>query len=219
MEGNMYKTVIFDLDGTLLNTLEDLRDSTNYALGCLGYPERNLEEIRTFVGNGIRKLIERAVPEGTAISEIDKVFDKFRPYYMEHSREKTCPYDGIMEVLDYLKKNGYQMAIVSNKSDAAVKDLAKYYFGNYISVAIGEREGINRKPAPDSVFEAMRLLNADAKTSVYVGDSDVDRQTAANAGLTCVSVTWGFRDGEELRKLKPQYIIREPKKLIEIVKG
>lgn len=217
-EIEMYKTIIFDLDGTLLNTLEDLKNSTNYALSCFGYPERTLEEIRRFVGNGIRKLIERAVPEGTSSDDMDKVFEKFRPYYMEHSQDKTCPYSGIMEVLAFLKRNGYQMAIVSNKNDAAVKDLAQYYFRGYIDVAIGEREGIQRKPAPDSVLEAMRLLNADAETTVYVGDSDVDWKTAANAGLDCISVTWGFREEEELQSLNPEYIIGKPEELIEIVK-
>lgn len=213
----MYQTVIFDLDGTLLNTLEDLKDSVNFALRSRGFAERSLEEVRSFVGNGIRRLIEQAVPEGTKVEEADKVFEAFRTHYMEHCQDKTAPYDGIMELLKELKKNSYQMAIVSNKSDAAVKELTSYYFGEYINVAIGEREGIKRKPAPDSVFEAMRLLGANAKASVYVGDSDVDRKTASNAGLACVSVTWGFREEEELRKLEPEYLIKEPMELMEIL--
>ncbi|MDD7402937.1 MAG: HAD-IA family hydrolase [Butyribacter sp.] len=213
----MYQTVIFDLDGTLLNTLEDLTDSTNYALTSCGYPERTLEEVRQFVGNGIRKLIERAVPAGTNVEQTDKVFDIFRSYYFEHCQIKTRPYDGIMDLLQYLKEHSFQMAIVSNKNDAAVKELAKDYFSEYIDVAIGEREGIQKKPAPDSVFEAMRLLGAEPETTVYVGDSDVDYQTATNAGLDCVSVTWGFRNEEELRSLHPAYLIHKPEELKQIV--
>lgn len=213
----MYQAVIFDLDGTLLNTLDDLKDGVNYALRLNGYPERSLEEIRRFVGNGIRKLIERAVPEGIDAQEQEKVFLEFRSYYTDHCRVKTCPYEGIMELLQYLKEHGIAMAIVSNKNDAAVKELAKYYFSDYIEVAIGEREGIQKKPAPDSVFEAMRLLGVDKEQAVYVGDSDVDRATAANAGLDCISVTWGFREEEMLRELKPEYLIRKPEEIVGIV--
>ena len=162
----MYQNVIFDLDGTLLNTLEDLKDSTNYALAQHGYPTRTLEEVRCFVGNGIRKLIDRAVPEGTSVEKTDKVFATFREYYATHSRVKTSMYEGMEQVMDALKEQNISMAIVSNKADDAVKDLAKYYFAKYIDVAIGEREGISRKPAPDSVYEAMRLLGATKENTV-----------------------------------------------------
>lgn len=215
----MYRAVIFDLDGTLLNTLEDLRDGVNYALTLNGYPKRSLEEIRTFVGNGIAKLIERAVPGGITEEARTKVFREFRSYYTEHCRVKTGPYDGIIELLKYLKEHGFLMAIVSNKNDAAVRELAKYYFKNYIEVAIGEREGIQKKPAPDSVYEAMRVLGVEKENTVYIGDSEVDRATAANAGLDCISVTWGFRDEKMLRELKPEYLIHKPEEVIQIVDG
>ena len=206
----MYQAVIFDLDGTLLDTLEDLKDGVNHALKLQNYPERSLDEVRNFVGNGIQKLIERAVPAGTEKEKQQIVFQEFRSYYTSHCRIKTRPYIGIMELLQVLKQNHIAMAIVSNKNDAAVKELSKYYFADYIDVAIGEREGIRKKPAPDSVFEAMRLLKSEKNHTVYVGDSDVDRETAANSGLDCVSVTWGFREEKLLQALKPEYLIREP---------
>lgn len=213
----MYQAVIFDLDGTLLNTLEDLRDGVNHALRLQGYPERSLEEIRNFVGNGIQNLIARAVPEGLEKERQQIVFQEFRSYYTSHCRIKTRPYDGIMELLQRLKQRHIAMAIVSNKNDAAVKELSRYYFADYIPVAIGERDGIRKKPAPDSVFEAIKLLDAAKEHAVYVGDSDVDRETAANAGMDCVSVTWGFREEEMLQKLNPAYLIRKPEELFEIV--
>jgi haloacid dehalogenase superfamily, subfamily IA, variant 3 with third motif having DD or ED/haloacid dehalogenase superfamily, subfamily IA, variant 1 with third motif having Dx(3-4)D or Dx(3-4)E len=212
----MYQAVIFDLDGTLLNTLEDLRDGVNHALRLQGYQERSLEEVRRFVGNGIWKLIERAVPEGVEEEKREAVFQEFRSYYTSHCRVKTRPYEGIIELLQLLKQKKVAMAIVSNKNDAAVKKLAKYYFSDFIDVAIGEREGIRKKPAPDSVYEAMRLLGAEKGQTVYVGDSDVDRETAANAGLDCVSVTWGFREEEMLKGLNPEYLIRKPEELAGI---
>lgn len=215
----MYQNVIFDLDGTLLNTLEDLKDSTNYALAQHGYPTRTLEEVRCFVGNGIRKLIDRAVPEGTSVEKTDKVFATFREYYATHSRVKTSMYEGMEQVMDALKEQNISMAIVSNKADDAVKDLAKYYFAKYIDVAIGEREGISRKPAPDSVYEAMRLLGATKENTVYVGDSDVDCATAKNAGIPCISVTWGFRSEEFLVSLEPEYLIHKPEEILSVVTG
>jgi len=213
----MYRAVIFDLDGTLLNTLEDLKDGVNYALAANGFPERSLEEIRTFVGNGIGKLIERAVPNGTDEETRTEVLRQFRSYYTEHCRIKTHPYDGVMELMEYLKGHGFLVAIVSNKNDAAVKELAKHYFTDFVEVAIGERAGIQQKPAPDSVFEAMRLLGVTKAETVYIGDSEVDRATAVNAGLDCISVTWGFRDELTLRNLKPEYLIHKPEEVIPIV--
>lgn len=214
----MVQAVIFDLDGTLLDTLEDLKDSVNAALSVQGFPERSLEEVRQFVGNGIRKLVERAVPQGTEKDKTDVVFDAFRAHYIKHCEDKTKPYDGIEELLQELQEKGYKTAIVSNKADKAVKQLAKQYFP-WISVAIGEREGIQRKPAPDSVFEALRLLGTDPGNALYVGDSEVDRETAKNAGLPCVSVTWGFREEELLRSLQPEYLIHEPAELWGILEA
>lgn len=215
----MYQAVIFDLDGTLLYTLEDLKDGVNHVMRNWNYPERTLDEVRRFVGNGIHKLIERAVPEGLEDEKVEQVFEEFKTYYTAHCEIKTRPYDGIMELLAQLKEKGIKLAIVSNKNDAAVKELARDYFADYIEkeVAIGEREGIRKKPAPDSVFEAMRILGVDKKDTVYVGDSDVDRATAKNAGLDCISVTWGFRDEALLKSLEPEYLIAEPEEILDIV--
>lgn len=212
----MKRAIIFDLDGTLLDTLEDLKDSLNVALDGKGLPGRTLEEVRQFVGNGIHKLIERAVPEGTSGEMVEQVFQDFRSYYLEHCQVKTCAYPGIQELLEDLERQGISVAIVSNKADAAVRELAKIYFPK-VRVAIGEREGIARKPAPDSVFEAMRLLGASAEEAFYVGDSDVDIATAKNAGLPCVSVTWGFRGEELLRSLNPAHVIHHPSELLELL--
>lgn len=215
----MYRAVIFDLDGTLLNTLEDLRDGVNYVLALRGYPERSLEEIRRFVGNGIGKLIERVVPKEVTEEEREEILKEFRPYYTEHCRIKTGPYNGIMELLKELKERNIKMAIVSNKNDAAVKELAKYYFSEYINVAIGECAGIQKKPSPDSVFKAISLLGEEKEQAVYVGDSEVDRETAANAGMDCISVTWGFRDEALLKSLGPEYLIHKPEEIIRIVEN
>lgn len=189
-----YQTVIFDLDGTLLNTLEDLHAATNYALEQCGMPVRTLDEVRRFVGNGIRKLMIRAIPDGEANSRFEEAFAKFQEYYKVHCNDTTKPYPGVVELLEQLKQQGIKLAIVSNKADFGVKELQKIYFDGLIPVAIGERAGIRKKPAPDTVYQALEELEADGAQAVYVGDSDVDIQTAANAGLPCISVTWGFRD-------------------------
>ena len=182
--------ILFDLDGTLLDTLEDLKDSVNHTLRSLGYPERTLEEVRRFVGNGARRLIDQAVPEG---ADGEEAFNLFKPYYDAHCQIKTKPYDGIPEALESLKAK-YPMAIVSNKPDSAVKALCADYFpGMY---ALGEAPGCPRKPAPDMVFKAMEAIGVER--CIYVGDSEVDVLTAKNAGMPCLSVLWGFRDREEM---------------------
>ena len=173
-----YIIAIFDLDGTILNTLEDLADSTNYALKTYGYPERTMDEVRQFVGNGIRKLMERAVPEGTPVEEIDRVHETFTAHYKVHCADKTRPYDGIMELLQNLKKDGCKLAVVSNKADYGVQELCKQYFDGVFDFAVGEREGIRKKPAPDSVNEVLKTLGCSRDRAVYIGDSDVDIQTA-----------------------------------------
>lgn len=207
----MYKAYIFDLDGTLLDTLQDLTTSVNYALEHHGMPTHPIDDVRRFVGNGVRKLMERAIPDGDKNPLFDAVFETFRQYYMQHSLDTTRPYDGIPELIRELKSRGCQMAVVSNKMMAATQELVHHFFPE-ISVAIGENEaiGIRKKPAPNTVFEALRLLipnsessavggfSADTPTAVYVGDSDVDLETARNAGLPCISVLWGFRDLEFL---------------------
>ena len=182
--------ILWDLDGTLLDTLGDLTDAVNYALAQFGYPARTLEEVRRFVGNGARKLIERAIPDG---ADADAVFETFRTYYDAHCRIKTKPYDGILEALAVLGQK-YPMAIVSNKPDSAVKPLcAEFFPGLY---ARGESADCPRKPAPDMVFKAMEAIGV--QRCIYVGDSEVDVLTAKKAGMPCLSVLWGFRDKAEI---------------------
>ena len=197
----MYKTFIFDLDGTLLDTLQDLADSVNYALRQHGMPEHSLDDIRRFVGNGVRLLMERAVPDGAQNPQFEATFATFRQYYMLHSLDTTRPYDGIPELIHELKTRGCKMAVVSNKMMAATQELVRHFFPD-IEVAIGEHEaaGIKKKPAPDTVFEALRQLGVSLQPSsvTYVGDSDVDLATARNSGLPCISVLWGFRDRDFL---------------------
>jgi len=208
-------TYIFDLDGTLLDTLRDLADAVNYALRKNGMQEHSIEDIRRFVGNGVKKLIERAVPDGTDVSTYNNVFSDFRTYYMEHSLDSTKPYDGIRELLQELKKRGCKMAVVSNKMMAATQELVTHFFPE-IEVAMGENEaeGIRKKPAPDMVFEALKQLGEDPETAVYIGDSDVDIQTAKNAGLPCISVLWGFRNKDFLQEHGATSFIEHPKELL-----
>ena len=212
-----FDTVIFDLDGTILDTLGDLRDSVNFALKNNNLPCRSTEEIRAFVGNGIRLLIERAVPQNTEKAVVDKCFDDFKAHYKNNSANLTKPYDGIIEVLNQLKNNGVKLAVVSNKADFAVQTLVKKYFKGIFDFSVGEKEGIRRKPFPDSVFNAMEYLGADKNTTVYVGDSEVDVETAFNSGIPCIAVTWGFRDEMVLEKLNPGYIVENPEQIIEII--
>lgn len=193
-----FKTYIFDLDGTLLSTLNDLASSTNYALRWAGMPERTIEEVRMFVGNGVKLLMERAIPEGVNNPKFEETYAKFREHYMEHNLDTTRPYDGVPELLHELKRRGKHLAIVSNKFYAATQDLAKHFFPDTIEVAIGERENIRKKPAPDTILEALRQLNVSKEDAVYIGDSDVDIMTAKNCGLPCISVLWGFRDKDFL---------------------
>ena len=195
-----YKIAVFDLDGTLLNTLSDLATSTNFALSSCGYPKRTTEEIRRFVGNGIEKLIERAVPDGLSSEERACVLKAFKAHYAEHCEDRTAPYEGIMSLLDRLIEAGMPIAVVSNKIDFAVKALCEKYFGDRIAVAVGEREGIRRKPYPDSVWEVLRKVNVAPSEAVYIGDSEVDILTANHAGMDMVIVTWGFRDKDFLIK-------------------
>lgn len=194
----MKKAVIFDLDGTLLDTLEDLQNALNYALTAHGYPENSTEEVRKKVGDGLAKLVERAVPQGTGEAEQAAVLEIFKPYYAAHCREKTRPYRGVLELLAQLKAKGVKTAIVSNKADEAVKTLSREFFGESMDFAVGEKEGVRRKPAPDTVLAALSALNVTAEDAAYVGDSEVDLATAENAQMDCVAVTWGFRDEEFL---------------------
>lgn len=209
-------TVIFDLDGTLLNTLGDLTDATNFALGTLGYPARTEDEVRAFVGNGIGKLIERALPAGAGEADAQKALAAFKEHYESHCTHRTAPYAGVPELLDRLEGNGYRLAIVSNKADFAVQLLRDRYFPR-IALAIGEREGIGRKPAPDSLLAAMETLSSRPEDTVYVGDSDVDIETARNAGVDCVSVTWGFRTVGFLMSKGAQITVQKPDELANLL--
>ena len=195
-----YDTYIFDLDGTLLDSLTDLAISCNYALRINNMPERTIDEVRCFVGNGVKKLMERAIPNGLQNPAFEKTYADFRQHYLLHNLDNTKPYPGIIPLLKRLHSEGKNIAVVSNKFYAATQDLVKHFFGEYITVAIGERENIRKKPAPDTVFEALHQLNASSAGAVYIGDSDVDVMTARNCNIPCISVLWGFRTKEFLIK-------------------
>ena len=212
----MYKTYIFDLDGTLLDTLGDLASSVNYALRTHNMPEHSIDDVRRFVGNGVRLLMERAVPDGAANPHFDETFATFRQHYMEHSLDTTRPYDGIPETLAELKSRGCRLAVVSNKFMSATQELIRHFFPDTIEVAIGEHEaeGIRKKPAPDTVFAALAQLGVWKENAVYVGDSDVDIQTAINSGLPCISVLWGFRDRDFLIQHGAKTLISAPRDLL-----
>ncbi len=211
----MKKAVIFDLDGTLLNTLDDLADSTNYALSKFGYPTRTIEEVRQFVGNGVAKLIERAIPEGKNNPNFEKCLAIFKENYAQNMYNKTAPYNGIIEMLSYLKSKGIKIAVVSNKFDLAVKELCKKYFEGFIDFAAGENEaqGIKKKPAPDTVISVLKEFNFASEDAVYVGDSDVDIMTAKNSKMPCISVTWGFRDEKFLLENGATILINAPSEI------
>jgi phosphoglycolate phosphatase len=210
-------TVIFDLDGTLLDTLGDLADSVNFALKSFDMPLKSEEQVKSYVGNGIRMLMIRAVPEGEDNPLFEDVFRTFKEHYNEHCNDKTKAYDGIPELISRLKCNGYSLAIVSNKVDTAVKNLCKRYFKD-IEVAIGDREGMKIKPAPDSVNLALAELGKTKETAVYVGDSDVDLETAKNSGLECISVLWGFRDREFLLSHGAMIMVEKPLDILDLIK-
>ena len=201
--------ILFDLDGTLLDTLEDLKDAVNYALTAHGYPTRTLKEVRCFVGNGAARLLALAVPEGEAY---EPVLETYKVYYQAHSQVKTAPYPGILEALAKIGEK-YPIAIVSNKPDPAVKSLCKDFFGDIY--ALGETPDCPRKPAPDMLYKATKALGVDH--FVYVGDSDVDVITAHGAGAKCVSVLWGFRDEEEIREAGGEYFCRNTEELPAII--
>lgn len=212
----MKKLWIFDLDGTILNTLEDLADSTNYALRTNNMPERSMDEVRAFVGNGIGKLVERAVPEGSSNAEKKAVLESFTSHYKEHSEDKTRPYDGIPEILKELKNQGCQLAVVSNKADFAVQTLCASYFPGIFTFVVGERENIRRKPAPDSIYEVLEQLRTAKEDAVYIGDSDVDVKTAENAGLDLIAVEWGFRTRSVLKEAGAKIFAKTPEELLTL---
>ena len=214
----MYRTVIFDLDGTLLNTLDDLTASVNFSLASFSLPTRTREEIRSFVGNGIATLINRAI--GYDHPNFAEILQTFREHYGAHCKDQTKEYDGITPLLLELKARGVQTAVVSNKADFAVKTLSKEYFANLLQEAVGENEaaGIAKKPAPDSLLAVMKKLKAEKATTVYIGDSEVDIQTAKNAGVDCISVVWGFKDEAFLKANGAKTLVSKPREILDFCK-
>ena len=212
-----YKAVLFDLDGTLLETLQDLMDTMNHCLAAHGMPERDFEHVRRSVGNGIRKLVERCVPGGTEDSLVEKIFSEFLAYYAIHCADTTRAYDGIHEMLEELRTAGVRMAVISNKADPAVQELLPQYFPPVFEIAVGERPGIARKPAPDMVEHALAQMGLAKAEAVYVGDSDVDVATARNSQVDCIACTWGFRTREELLATGATTLVDAPRDLVEMV--
>lgn len=213
----MVKAVIFDLDGTLLDTLEDLANAVNAALRHAEMPVHSIDDVRMFVGNGVKKLMERAIPGGENNPEFDSTYQYFRKYYAAHCKENTKVYPGIWELLGDLKKCGTKIAIVSNKMDPAVKILNNDYFSGMMDAALGESEAVPKKPAPDMVLKAMEELGVTKDEAVYVGDSDVDIKTAENCGLPCISVTWGFRNTEFLLEHGATHLVNTPAEILKLV--
>ncbi len=212
-----YKAVIFDMDGTILNTLEDLKNATNYSLRQFGMPERSLEEVRMFVGNGIRKLVERAVSSGTSEEKIAQVLDVFLEYYEIHSADNTSPYPGILELVEKLKKSGIKTAVSTNKADVPAQELGREYFNGIFDLIVGQQDGLKVKPAPDSVNKILSILDIQKKDAIYIGDSDVDVQTAKNSGLDFIGVSWGFRGREFLEKNGAKNIVDNANEILDLV--
>ena len=213
------KLVIFDLDGTILDTLEDLTDSVNYALSVHGYPTRTIEEIRSFVGNGLLMLVRLAIAPETDEAIIQEVLATQKAYYKDHCADKTKPYEGVLELLAKLRAEGYKTAVVSNKADYAVQILCEQYFNSLFDLTVGERENVRKKPAPDSVNMVLKELDIDRENAVYVGDSEVDIETAKNANMKAVLVNWGFRDEAFLREQGAKVIAKSMQELEVILNG
>ena len=210
---NKLKALIFDLDGTLLDTLDDLMAADNYALEKYGYPSRTKVEVRKFVGNGLGKLVSRSIPKGEDNPDYEKVLNSLKEYYEVHCLDQTHPYEGVIELLKQVKKD-YLVAIVSNKPDPQVKQLADKFFPGLIDITSGEKPGVKRKPAPDTVNEVLNKLKLDPDQAIYIGDSEVDFQTSVNAHLRCISVAWGFRDPDFLTEIGATDIINKPAELL-----
>ena len=216
-----YQAVLFDLDGTLLDTLDDLTDSVNVILGKYGFPLRDREEIRRFLGNGSERLMKEALPKEISETDFIKYLKEYQVYYKAHMEEKTAPYEGILPLLGELRQAGLKIGVVSNKFDLAVKGLCEKYFPGTIDAAAGERavDGIRRKPAPDMVLTAAKRLGVGVQACLYVGDSEVDILTAENADMDCVSVCWGFRDEGELREAGAKRLAHTAAELEKIILG
>ena len=216
-----YKLAIFDLDGTVLDTLADLHASVNAALAQNGLPTRSVTEVRAFLGNGMKNLIDRSVPSGTAPLLTARVLADFKAYYALHSADATAPFAGVLDMLRALREAGVRLAVISNKAHAATVPLCKTYFDGCFDAVLGEREseGIPKKPAPDAVFAVMREMGVEKTQTVYIGDSEVDALTAQNAGVDLIAVSWGFRSREELRAAGAEVIVDTPDDVVKIIKG
>ena len=210
-------TIVFDMDGTVLNTLEDLTVSMNYVLEKFGMPGHTVEEYRLFFGNGVKEALRLAMPEDASTEVIDEMLPIYKEHYDAHCLDKTGPYDGIVEAMEELKRRGYKLAIVSNKIDSAVKELNNKFFSKAVEVAIGEKPGVNRKPAPDMVEVALKEMGSSKEEAVYIGDSEVDFMTAKNSGLPCISVLWGFRDKDYLIEQGAYCFADKPSDIIQIL--
>ena len=212
-----YTTIVFDCDGTLLDTLTDLRNAVNYVLRAHDLPERSVPEVKVALGNGVAHLMHQSLPDSISEAEFNTYLDEFKAYYGEHLQDYTAPYPGMLDVLDTLRAKGYKLAIVSNKIQEGITPLNKEYFGDRLPVAIGERPGLQRKPAPDMVLQALKELNSTPEESIYVGDSEVDVATAKNSGLLCIGVTWGFREESLHQELGVTHIARKAEDILSIV--
>ena len=212
-----YTTIVFDCDGTLLDTSTDLYNSVNYVLSKHNFPEKSLSEVKAALGNAVTYLMRQCLPSTVADDELAPYIEEFKAYYGEHLKDTTAPYPGILDMLDALREKGYKLAIVSNKIQEAVTPLNKEYFGDRLPVAIGERPGLQRKPAPDMVLQALKELNSTPEESIYIGDSEVDVATAENSGLLCIGVTWGFREESLLHELGVKHIARKAEDIITII--
>ncbi len=214
-----YTTIVFDCDGTLLDTLTDLRNAVNYVLRAHDLPERSVPEVKAALGNGVAHLMRQSLPDSISEAEFNTYLDEFKAYYGEHLQDYTAPYPGMLDVLDTLRAKGYKLAIVSNKIQEGITPLNKEYFGDRLPVAIGERPGLQRKPAPDMVLQALKELNSTPEESIYVGDSEVDVATAENSGLLCIGVTWGFREESLHQELGVTHIARKAEDILSIVEN
>ena len=213
-----YDAVIFDLDGTLTDTIVDLANSVNYALRESGLPERTLDEVRSFVGNGVRRLVYSSVPENTDEETAERCLSVFKGYYKNHSLVETKPYDGIISVLETLKSNGIKTAVVTNKTHETAENIVNIFFGDMIDITIGQTERTARKPEPDGIYRVLEKLGVSKEKSVYVGDSEVDCITAKNAGIPCIGVAWGFRDKSVLLENGADFLAETPEDIIKYCK-
>lgn len=214
-----YTTIVFDCDGTLLDTLTDLHSAVNYVLRAHDLPERSVPEVKAALGNGVAHLMRQSLPASISEAEFNTYLDEFKAYYGEHLQDYTTPYPGMLDVLDILRAKGYKLAIVSNKIQEGITPLNKEYFGDRLPVAIGERPGLQRKPAPDMVLQALKELGSTQSESIYIGDSEVDVATAKNSGLLCIGVTWGFRDEQLHKDLGVTHIARKAEDIVTIIEA